>query len=240
MSDWLKTLLGVEDSEIPEGANLAFEFANLPRGTLGLVLLLAALALVAGVFWVYRREGSASPRVKTSLAVLRALVLVCGFLLILEPILAVDQIEQICRDFGRRYRTVSGAAAMSGEDAGGANVIIVAEMGRLLDMYAISDIAIVGGTYKPFGGHNPLEPAAFARPVFFGPHMEDFADIVTEMLAEEAACQVKDADELCRSLQGLIADTTARDNAGKRAYAFIEARQGVTERHLKTIATLFE
>ena len=48
-----------------------------------------------GAFWIYRREGSASPRVKLGLATLRALVLAAGFLVILEPVLAVDQVEEI-------------------------------------------------------------------------------------------------------------------------------------------------
>jgi len=95
MSDWLKFLLGVEDKDIPEGAVTAFEFANLPAGSAGLLMLLAALALIAGVFWVYRREGGASPKVKLTLAALRALVLVGGFLLILEPVLAVSQVERV-------------------------------------------------------------------------------------------------------------------------------------------------
>jgi hypothetical protein len=62
MSPWLKALLGVEDSEIPPDAVTSFEFANLPRGSVGLLLLLAAAALVAGVYWIYRREGSAAYR----------------------------------------------------------------------------------------------------------------------------------------------------------------------------------
>lgn len=95
MSDWLKILLGVEDADIPPDAVTSFEFANLPRGAAGLLLVLIALALLAGVFWVYRREGTASGRVKIGLAVLRALVLACGFVIVLEPILAVDQVEHV-------------------------------------------------------------------------------------------------------------------------------------------------
>jgi len=95
MSDWLKTLLGVEEGDIPPDAATSFEFANLPRGSFGLVLLLVALALLAGVFWVYRREGSVSMRAKLGLAALRALVLVCAFVLVLEPVLAIDQVEHI-------------------------------------------------------------------------------------------------------------------------------------------------
>ncbi|MFI5401635.1 MAG: hypothetical protein ACHQ1G_01780 [Planctomycetota bacterium] len=95
MSDWLRSLLGVEDRDIPEGAVTSFEFNNLPRGSIGLALLLLALALVALVFWVYRREGSAPRKLKFTLATLRALVLACAFLLILEPVLAIDQVEQV-------------------------------------------------------------------------------------------------------------------------------------------------
>jgi len=95
MSDWLKTLLGVEDSDIPEGATTSFEFANLPHGSAGLVLLLVALALVGGVYWIYRREGAARTPVKLGLATLRALLLAGAFLLVLEPVLAVDQIEYV-------------------------------------------------------------------------------------------------------------------------------------------------
>ncbi len=95
MSDWLRALLGVEDADIPPDAATSFEFNNLPHGSAGLALLLLALALCAGVFWVYRREGSAPRRLKITLATLRALVLASGFLLILEPVLAIDQVEQV-------------------------------------------------------------------------------------------------------------------------------------------------
>ena len=64
MSDWLKSLLGVEPGDIPDGAVTRFEFASLPSGATGLVAALIVLALVAAVFWIYRREGSASRGVK--------------------------------------------------------------------------------------------------------------------------------------------------------------------------------
>jgi 3-deoxy-D-manno-octulosonic-acid transferase len=119
------------------------------------------------------------------------------------------------------------------------DLLIVDTMGELVDFYQQGNIVFVGGSLVPFGGHNPLEPAAFGKPVFFGPRMEDFADIVAEMLNEGAATQVGDVDELCKSLQTLIVDHNKREKAGEMAYAFVEERQGVTDRHLEVIATLF-
>jgi len=95
MSDWLKSLLGVEVDDIPEGAVTRFEFANLPSGATGLLALLIVLALVVGVFWIYKREGSASRGVKYGLATLRALMLLAAITVVLEPILAVDRIEEV-------------------------------------------------------------------------------------------------------------------------------------------------
>ncbi len=119
------------------------------------------------------------------------------------------------------------------------DLLIVDTMGELVDFYQQADLVFVGGSLVPFGGHNPLEPAAFGKPVFFGPRMEDFADIVAEMLKEEAAIQVKDVDDLCNSLQAMIVDHDKLHSAGEMAYAFVKERQGVTDRHLEVIATLF-
>ncbi|PLX49057.1 MAG: 3-deoxy-D-manno-octulosonic acid transferase [Desulfobulbaceae bacterium] len=118
------------------------------------------------------------------------------------------------------------------------DLLVVDTMGELVECYRQGDLAYVGGSMVPFGGHNPLEPAAFGKPVLFGPHMEDFADIVSEMLAEDAARQVADVEELCQALHPLVADSDERRRAGDRARRFVEERRGVTDRHLKVIGDL--
>ena len=95
MSDWMRSLFGVEAGEVPADATARFEFANLPGGAAGLLAWVVVLALVGGVFWIYRREGSASLRIKYGLAALRALMLIAAVLVILEPILAIDRIEEV-------------------------------------------------------------------------------------------------------------------------------------------------
>jgi 3-deoxy-D-manno-octulosonic-acid transferase len=122
----------------------------------------------------------------------------------------------------------------------GHDLLLVDTMGELVAFYEQADLVFVGGSLVPFGGHNPLEPAAFGKPVLFGPHMEDFADIVREMLAEDAARQVVDVDELRQAMQALLTNSNDRERAGHRARRFVVERQGVTERHLQAIATILE
>ena len=88
------------------------------------------------------------------------------------------------------------------------------------------------------GGHNPLEPAAFACPVCFGPFMDDFADIAQEMVEEKAALQLASGHELISHWATLLADDESWQRAGERAKDFISSRQGVTARHLTAIANL--
>jgi 3-deoxy-D-manno-octulosonic-acid transferase len=147
----------------------------------------------------------------------------------------VDQIEQICRDFGRRYRTVSGGAAVGGDNADGANVIIIAEMGRLLDMYAISDIAIVGGTYRPFGGHNPLEPASQGVVTIVGPHTQNIEDDIEYLRSRECAFIAGEQD-LGPLLGKILSDDTRRERMGRDAAKAVEAMKGIAKKCVEIMA----
>ncbi len=118
--------------------------------------------------------------------------------------------------------------------------LIVDTMGELVSFYKQADIAFIGGSLKPFGGHNPLEPAAYGKPVIFGPHMEDFEDICDEMLAEECAVQVSDKIMLGQEICGLLKDRDQCKKSGQAALEYILKRQGVTKRHLDIVARLLE
>lgn len=50
------------------------------------------------------------------------------------------------------------------------DIVLVDMLGLLIDVYAISDVVILGGSFEPIGGHNPLEPAAFGNKIISGPH----------------------------------------------------------------------
>ena len=88
-----------------------------------------------------------------------------------------------------------------------ADIFILDTIGELIDFYGLADLAFVGGSLVSKGGHNPIEPAAMAIPVLFGPHMEDFSEIAESLIAEGGADKIGDAPAAgkgsCRSAEPL-------------------------------------
>lgn len=111
-----------------------------------------------------------------------------------------------------------------------ADVIIGDTMGELLYLYALGDVALVGGSFSGTGGHNPIEPALCGVPVIMGPSTFNFADVVARF--READCLELAADEhaLVRVLEGLLADPQARRNRGSRARRVIADNAGASAR----------
>ncbi|HKK98664.1 MAG TPA: 3-deoxy-D-manno-octulosonic acid transferase, partial [Desulfotignum sp.] len=110
--------------------------------------------------------------------------------------------------------------------------------GVLSSAYAVCDAAFIGGSLLPFGGHNPLEPAMFKKPVLFGPHMDDFSGIAALLLAEKAACQVADRDGLARALQMLLTQPDQAADMGNRAFQVCEKNTGAVDRTLDRFCLL--
>src|SRR5712672_1564906 len=75
-------------------------------------------------------------------------------------------------------------------------VVLVDSVGELAALYASADVAFVGGSLVPIGGHNLLEPAALGVPVLTGPHHSNSQDVARLLLRQGAALQVNDAREL--------------------------------------------
>ena len=108
-------------------------------------------------------------------------------------------------------------------------------MGELMLFFAASDVAFVGGSLVPTGGHNVLEPALVGLPVLFGPHMFNFTEIARRLLDAEAAWEVPDGDGLAREAGRLFADPGLREQAGQRGKAVVDANRGALARLLAMI-----
>ncbi|WP_297527474.1 lipid IV(A) 3-deoxy-D-manno-octulosonic acid transferase [Thiohalobacter sp.] len=111
-------------------------------------------------------------------------------------------------------------------------------MGELPLLYAAGDLAFVGGTLVPVGGHNPLEPAALGRPVLFGPHRFNSAEISRLLLEAGAAFEVQDADSLAERLRVLFSDVTERNAVGERGAEVVAANRGARDRLLAWVEGL--
>lgn len=117
-------------------------------------------------------------------------------------------------------------------------VLLGDTMGELLFLYALADIAFVGGSLVPTGGHNPLEPAALALPVLTGPHVFNFLEI-SAMLREAGALQeVDDASGLAEAVRRLVELPQDARRMGEAGRAVMLANQGALQRLLDGLGEL--
>ncbi len=140
-----------------------------------------------------------------------------------------------------------GAVALSelsvGHPAETIAVVVIDTLGVLKQLYALADVALVGGSLleiRGIGGHNPLEPAAFAKPVQFGPNMKNFGQIEKLLLAGGGAVRVTDARSIAGSLDDLLIDRDRADRMGRQARAVFTANRGAVEKTLAAAAALIE
>ncbi len=115
------------------------------------------------------------------------------------------------------------------------DVIIVDVIGILRRLYAIADVAFVGGSLVSLSGHNPLEPAAFSKPIIFGQHMSDFAHISQMLVDSGGAVQVKNTNSLYETIADILSDSDKARNMGEKAFRVFNANKGAVEKTLKVI-----
>lgn len=116
-----------------------------------------------------------------------------------------------------------------------ADVVVLDTIGELAHLLQIATVVFVGGSLVAQGGHNILEPAVHGKPVVFGPHMDNFAEIAAEFLRQDAAIQVKDRGELQQVVVRLFDDPVARARLGAAARALVDANRGAKARTLDAI-----
>jgi 3-deoxy-D-manno-octulosonic-acid transferase len=118
---------------------------------------------------------------------------------------------------------------------GATPVVLVDTVGELAALYAAADVAFVGGSLVPIGGHNLLEPAALGLPVLTGPSYFGSPDIARLLIQQGAALEVQDAGELAVALARLLGDFTERQRMGAVGRRLVEANRGSVARLLELI-----
>ncbi len=111
-------------------------------------------------------------------------------------------------------------------------------MGELLTLYGAADLAFVGGSLVPIGGHNLLEPAVLGVPVLTGPQLSNFEEVAEVLRRADALVEVVDGRALAAALAKLFADPAERRRLGEAGRAVVASNRGALERTLDGLARL--
>ncbi|HKB49161.1 MAG TPA: hypothetical protein VKC57_15755, partial [Ktedonobacterales bacterium] len=136
--------------------------------------------------------------------------------------------------FIRRSQEPSAAAIEQAE------VLLLDTLGELLDFYAAADVAFVGGSLVPVGGHNLLEPAALGLPILTGPNNFNSEDIARLLIARGAAEVVNGPQQLGERVAALFSDSSARAHIGAEGRTFVDANRGALVKLMGLIVPLLE
>lgn len=127
-------------------------------------------------------------------------------------------------------------SSWQGEPIPSGQVFLLDTIGELAGLYHFADIALVGGSLVPQGGHNILEAAQFGVPILVGPHTENFRDIIN-LFQRAGAIRVVTPGTLTSTVLELLDHEAEREALGKRAHEVMQGQQGATER---TVAALLQ
>ncbi|MBI5590062.1 MAG: 3-deoxy-D-manno-octulosonic acid transferase [Deltaproteobacteria bacterium] len=119
-----------------------------------------------------------------------------------------------------------------------ASVIILDTMGELQATYSIATVVFCGGSLTPLGGQNILEPAVWAKPVLYGPHMEDFVDARSLLESTGGGIEVKDGNDLAEKVLFFITRPDQAKKTGDSARRAVEMNQGAAQKHAEVIYSL--
>ncbi|ARU90044.1 lipid IV(A) 3-deoxy-D-manno-octulosonic acid transferase [Pseudomonas sp. M30-35] len=111
-------------------------------------------------------------------------------------------------------------------------VLLGDTMGELLFLYALADVAFVGGSLVANGGHNLLEPAALSKPVLSGPHLFNFLEIANQLREAGALLEVSNADQLAQQVAQLWRTPQQADAMRASGLSVMRANQGALQRLL--------
>lgn len=145
-----------------------------------------------------------------------------------------ESVRQLVARLGAGFVTrTSGALPQAGD-----SVFLGDTMGEVPLFYASADVAFVGGTLVPVGGHNLLEPAALGLPVVTGPHLFNTQDIADKFTAIGALIRVDSAAELAGAVGRLLQDREEATRLGRLGKELVAANRGALERLMKLIEPL--
>lgn len=151
-------------------------------------------------------------------------------IIVLRHISRIREVEAIleCDDYTKLSNFTPGKA-----------ILLVDMMGVLNQFYAISDISIVGGSFCDFGGHNPLEPAFYAKPTIIGEYHSSCQDSV-DKLSENGAIIISKDDRLLTDLKEMLENLAASKSLGEKANKTLKSHSNALDINLREFKFIFD
>jgi 3-deoxy-D-manno-octulosonic-acid transferase len=147
-----------------------------------------------------------------------------------------------CREVGQKLRASgvkffwrSEIAVKTKFNEGEIECLLVNTTGELRFFYEHATVVFVGKSLTAVGGQNPIEPGALGKPMVFGPNMQNFADVTRSFLAQNGAVQVRDPENLEKTIADLLADENRRAELGRNALKVVSQNLGALERTVEMI-----
>ncbi len=137
----------------------------------------------------------------------------------------------LCREYGYRVVQRSEGVACRAET----EVFVGDTMGEMMLFYSASDVAFIGGSLVPVGGHNVLEAAVLALPIVYGPHMFNFEAIHKMFIEVGASRQVNNVEDLAEVVSVWLDDADQRCRVGQRGLALVQGNRGALDRLLAVV-----
>ena len=225
--------LGVADDKLMTVGNIKFDQAPARMSTAQRQGYTQTFNLPAGApVWV---AGSTHEGEEDMLSIAYREVCAAGIhaVLIVAP-RDPDRAAAVCQIFNRSGQDAVTLTQMERQPTS-PRVVVIDRIGMLRNLYALADLAFVGGSLVKAGGHNPLEPASVAKPILFGPHTDDFRWICQTLEKAGGAMRVHDSDQLAERAVHLIGNPADGRRVGRSAYGVFAKHRGAVERTLAAI-----
>jgi 3-deoxy-D-manno-octulosonic-acid transferase len=149
-----------------------------------------------------------------------------------------EAVAELLRQRGMAYVTRSGGAGVTEGVTEQVQVLLIDSLGELMNFYAAADVAFVGGSLVPVGGHNLLEPAALSLPILTGPHNFNSEEIADLLIQVGAARKVHDAVGLAAQVTTLLSDPAERVRIGTLGRRTLDENRGALGRLLSLVEPL--
>jgi len=140
-----------------------------------------------------------------------------------------DRVPRIQAYLERRGLPYNLKSAFSNGDRPFAPIVVIDTLGELVKFYKVASVVFVGKSLTQKGGHNPIEPAVFARPIVFGPYMDNFEEAASLLIRAGGARVVHDTDELRAAILELLTDPEHAAAMGRRAREAVMACTGAVD-----------